>query len=273
MSYGPYRYVNGEKYVFGADGRWWRVTTSQGGDDYGVPVASSAVTPHAAHQGAGLHVHPHGHSNHHYASYPPRQSSRVPSARRVNPGGMAYGRHPASAEDDPWQGNNYARELFQGQGGRYFVDADNSVKILTEFYTAAYTAAFFAPEILAAVSRSAGWGLNRVGAFGPTVNRLFWSGSGYWMALRYGNQIGGYAGQTLEESWIGSFVGSMQQFLPQNAATGVMWNWLSTWYAAGAEESIYYFEGPAGYQGNIWLYTEMPILVKRAVSVTVMPYR
>ncbi|WP_158821312.1 hypothetical protein [Granulicella sp. S156] len=83
MSYGPYRYQNGNKYVFGSDGRWWMVTNSHGGDDYGYPVGGHTHRGHHPRHHAfappALPTHPH---SHHSANGPMR---RVGTAGFENP--------------------------------------------------------------------------------------------------------------------------------------------------------------------------------------------
>lgn len=131
MSYGPYRYQNGNKYVFGSDGRWWIVTNSYGGDDYGYPV--------------GGHTH-HGHHPRHHAFAPSALPTHSHSHHQTHFPSRRVG---AAGPEDPWRGNTYARELFQGRGAATFIGADHLVTTMTEVYAVAYTAAFFAPEILA----------------------------------------------------------------------------------------------------------------------------
>jgi len=262
MSYGPYRYQNGNKYVFGSDGRWWLVSYSRGGDDYGYPVS----------------IHTHGYHSRHHASNPPALPAHAHLHHQAH---FPAHRVGTAGPEDPWQGNTYARELFQGRGAATFIGADHLVTNVVEIYTIAYTAAFFMPELLTAldytasrtISPLARWTLNQTGAFGPLVNRLFWSGfgTGSAAAIRYGSQIGGYVGHTLEESPLGSFADSLQMYLPQNRLTGFVWEWLSTSYAEGAQGTATYFEGldrlGLPYQGQVWLETEYPILVQRGVIV------
>ena len=256
MPYGPYSYRDGNKYVFGSDGRWWLVTSSHGGDDYGYPVAAHSSPRHHSH-----------HAFRHSVSSPAQRASACPS-RRVASAGVY----------DPWQGNDYAHELFQGQGAQYFIGANHMVVRTTEIAALAYTAAFLAPQIVSAlgytasraISPAARWTLNQAGAFGPSINRLFWSGaaSGGAAAVRYGSQFSGYVGQTLEETPLGRAAVWAQSYFEQSDATREVWDWLSTGFAEGAAKSATYFQGQGGYEGRVWLEIEWPILQQRFITVT-----
>ena len=259
MSYGPYRYQNGNKYTFGSDGRWWIVTSSHGGSDYGYPVGGQTHhSHHSRHHASSRPALPAHSHQHHHANGP---------ARRV----------ATTGAEDPWQGNTYARELFQGRGAATFIGADHLVTNAAVIYAAVYTAAFFTPEILTALNYTASrtisplarWTLNQTGAFGPQVNRLFWSGfgTGSVAAVRYGSQFAGYVGQTLEDTPMGKAAVWAQSYLEQSDATREAWDWLSTGFAEGAAKSATYFQGQGAYEGRVWLEIEWPILQQRGIVV------
>ena len=134
MSNGQYRYVNGKRYTFAADGRWWHVLYSSGGDDYGAPVPTSVVMQHTAHHSAGMHTRHHGPSYHH-ASRLPGQSQRVPSGH-VNPW--------SGERVDPRDGladNPLAQALFHStMGSHMFYYAPYQ---LAGFVAAPFAGAFF----------------------------------------------------------------------------------------------------------------------------------
>ncbi len=254
---------------------WEVLYTNPDGTRYGQRLSDIIPRSHQHFRGALMRA---GHQRSH--------SSHLPQAGM--PGGQGYFPHHAPpAAYGPWQGNDYARRLFQGEGAARFIQADTFVADLTYIAAAAYTAAFFMPEIIGGfeyvaertVSPLTRSTLNRVGAFGPAAGRLFWSGlgSGSAAAVRYGNQMGGSVGHVLEDSPLGSFLDTVQLYLPQNDFTAAVWKWLSTAYAEGAGlGQVEYFEGldqmGNPYQGFMWLSVELPILTQRAIAV-VMHYQ
>ena len=166
------QYLDGREVTFGADGRWWWVTEHRRDGEYGYPVSNQILRHHRPG---------HGHasaSHHHQNGSGPQHIESGMGALQTGSLGDRYG----SGVDDPWQGNSFARELFQGQGAKYFVGADRLVTNVAEVYAAAYTAAFFAPELLASgqfiVSAS------RVGVLGSSAGRIFWSGGFLVAGLR-----------------------------------------------------------------------------------------
>ena len=173
-------------------------------------------------------MHRHHHAAHTLPSNLPTHHRSTGPSRRV---GSAA----------PWQGNDYARELFQGKGARYFVGADHLVVRATEAATILYTAAFFAPEIVEAVNLtssrtinpSSRWLVNQMGGFGPATNRLFWSqmSVGGAAAVRYADE---FEGQTLEMTPIGEYAVRAQDWYgKQTEFTLWAWKWLSTGFAEG----------------------------------------
>lgn len=222
-------------------------TTTQG--------TNTTFDPRSKHYGTGHH-------DHHHAAHLHAAQARGIAAIRGN-------RINRPQPDDPWQGNDFARELFQDQGANYFIGANHLVTVMAEAYAVAYTAAFFAPEILEALGYTTRGVLNKAGAFGPATNRIFWSGaaSGGAAALRYGNQFAGYIGQTLEETPVGRVAVWGQSHLTQSDFTKDAWDWFSTGFAEGAQGTVMYFQGEGFYEGRVWLEIEWPILQRRSIDI------
>jgi hypothetical protein len=68
----------------------------------------------------------------------------------------------------------------------------------------------------------------------------------------------------------GGFANWAQGYLPQNAATGAVWNALSSGFASGAQGSVTYLQG--AYLGNTWLNIEQPILMQNGNPITTVPF-
>ncbi|AEU34456.1 hypothetical protein AciX8_0098 [Granulicella mallensis MP5ACTX8] len=130
------QFLNGREITYGADGRWWWVTEHRPDGPYGYPMYNQPSHHHAGHG---------HHAQHHLSGSGTRKIDRSGGGWN-SPSYLAA--RPTPGVDDPWQGNDYARQLFQGQGANYFIGADHLVTVMAEVYTAAYTAAFLAPEIL-----------------------------------------------------------------------------------------------------------------------------
>jgi len=172
---------------------------------------------------------------------------------------------------DPWNGSRLAQQVFQGSGAGSFVAANTLVTGATVGYAALAAGAFLAPEIAAGASGGASWAANASGALGPATGRVFWSGAGSGGAAAAA-YVAGNGGTTLEGSPLGNAANFIQGFLPQTPTTYAAWTWLSQSFAQGAQGTATYFQGAGGYQGEIWLTTELPILVQKGVPIITVPH-
>ncbi|WP_419804493.1 hypothetical protein [Terriglobus sp.] len=201
-----------------------------------------------------------------------RAAVAVPASPRPSP--SRFNRYSGERIDpkDGMADNPLAQALFHSQIGQGEWQASyRLVRNTTVVYSSLVFLAVFGPGIPAASSYALRWSLNQAGAFGPAINRLFWSSTGAVGATRYGGQLGGYVGTTLEETPIGQYADWIQMYLKPTPLTGSVWRWLSTAFAEGAEGEAVYFYGRDEFgmlkQGPVWLYTESPILLRRGVPI------
>ena len=195
MSNGPYRYQNGNKYVFAGDGRWWLVSYSRGGDDYGYPVGDTHYGHHSRHHPPPLPAHSHL-----------RHPINLPSRRVGTAGAEDFDdlriRQLAIAINNQagWVGT------WQGVGGFYGASLAGAL------------AALYAPALL-----------NRT-LLGPFEGRIFWSGFRFGALKEAEAYAAMGAGRVISASGVGVLLnrfgnGQVQDFL---------WGFLSRAWAYGA---------------------------------------
>ncbi len=246
-------------------GRAWTVVyTDRDGSEYGALLPGTSSARHTPHHGpkASHHNGSYGNGSQHKG----RVSRPGPPASRYNP----YSGERIAANDG-MADNPLAQALFHSRaGGDQWQASYRFVRNATAGYAALAFMAFFAPEILGGSSFMLRWSLNQTGAFGPAVNRIFWSGagSGGLLAKRYGAQFSGYVGQTLEDVPIGRLaVWAQTTYAQETEFTRVAWDWLSTSFAEGAENEATYFQGAGGFEGRVWLEVESRVLLQRGIPV------
>jgi hypothetical protein len=234
------QFLNGREITFGADGRWWWVTEHRPDGLYGYPMSNQ---PSHHHSGHGHHA------QHHLSGAGTRKIDRSGGGGN-SPRYLAA--RPTPGVDDSWQGNDYARQLFQGQGANYFIGADHLVTVMAEVYTAAYTAAFFAPEIVA--SGQLLMSTSRIGILGNSVGRIFWSGGFMVAGLRAAALAVEESGTTLEMTPLGQWIDSV--------APNAMWLWklASAGFAWGAEGPVTSVQGDQIAIKSVWATIEYGIL-------------
>lgn len=251
MSNGP-QYRNGQEITFGGDGRWWLVTSHHLDGLYGYPMSDLPTRHH--HTGHKHYLDPRskhygtGHNDHHHAAHLHAAQARGIATIRGN----RINRHQT---DDPWQGNDFARELFQGQGANYFIGANHLVTVMAEAYAAAYTAAFFAPEIIA-TGRFA-FATSRMGILGNAFGRVFWSGGIAIAGARAAALADEEGGMTLEMTSLGQWIDSV--------VPDAMWLWklASAGFARGAEGTIISVQGDVLGTKSVWGTIEYGILLSK----------
>lgn len=111
--------------------------------------------------------------------------------------------------------------------------------------------------------------------FGPALNRVFWSGAGYFGAKEYAEMT---SGSTLQMTNAGRVLSFLTK--PQDGGFGFdylktmkpWWESASQRFAEGAEGPVLMFQGVNGYTGPIWNNIESIVLAARNIPVYSMPF-
>ncbi len=141
--------------------------------------------------------------------------------------------------------------------------ASNTVNDIGAGYASIYAGIFAVPEVFSAATA----GVGRV-LFGSTLNRVFWSGAGYFGAHSYALMN---EGTTLEMTPVGRFL----EFVGEDVHFETMrplWNAASAAFARGAQGPVLMFEGMGGFQGETWREIESVVLSSRGITVYSIPW-
>jgi hypothetical protein len=234
MSYGPYRYQNGNKYTFGSDGRWWIVTSSHGGSDYGYPVGGQTHHGHHSRHHASSRPALPAHSHqHHHANGPAR---RVATTGSENPDDLRI-RQLAIAI------NHQAGWIGTWQG-------------IAGFYGASLAGAVVVVAIPAA-----GTAINEA-LLGPAEGRIFYMGyRGVQEAMLQFIEENG--GRIITQTRLGAFISENIGF-GEGFLQSLSWRVASMLWATGAGGIIHIFISPEENPNSFyWTVESMRLLANR----------
>ena len=173
---------------------------------------------------------------------------------------------PSDGSSGSFDPNSPAGQLFGAPGLPYWTGANQLVTNGTIGFTSMYGGAFLGPQIAGGASAAA----NATGALGPTANRIFWSGAGYFGAQRAAQLE---QGSTLELTLLGRVLENTQQaFNLSYSTTKPIWDWASGAFARGAQGSVTMYGGVGGYTGQTWNNIESVILKARDIPITTVPF-
>lgn len=216
MGYGPYRYVNGQKLTYGSDGRWWLVTKSYGGNDYGYPTSGPSVHHrHSVHASAAAWQASHHRYQHHANAV----------AQHVSvPKGASTGGAPDHVEDPDDLRIRQLATAISGQAGWI-----GTGKGIAAFYGASLVGAGImvgAPMAGAAISES---------LMGPAEGRIFYES---WRFTRPMVQelIDSGVGRAISSSPLGAWIESVVGY--EGFLSKIGWQVASMLWASGAGGAI-----------------------------------
>jgi hypothetical protein len=138
-----------------------------------------------------------------------------------------------------------------GGGGGYFIAANAAVNYATIGTATLYGGAFFAPEIAATgslIQSSA-----EIGAFGPAVGRMFWTG-GIAAGIQAAELAQENGGMTLEMTPVGEWLSTVAP------TSQMLWSAASSAFASGAIGDVSVVQGDFIRLQSTWATVEFGIL-------------